>query len=92
MNITASKDITWNEIEGIGTIIADAAHPETNVIMGVTFDDNAGDALRVTLIAVEKRADYAPVETQHSGQETPKDAPLLFDEWELMPAFIRKQR
>jgi len=56
-NITASKDITGNEIEGIHTIIADAAHPETNVFMGVTFDDNAGDALRVTLIAVKKRAD-----------------------------------
>ena len=50
-NINASRDITHDEIQEISTIIADAAHPEALVIMGLSFDDNVGDALRVTLIA-----------------------------------------
>ena len=55
-NITATMDITGDEIQKIGTVIANAAHPEANVIAGMIYDENAGDDLRVTVIAtgVEK--------------------------------------
>jgi cell division protein FtsZ len=50
-NITASMDITGDEIQEIGTTIADAVHPEANVIFGMVFDEHAGDELRITVIA-----------------------------------------
>ena len=50
-NITASKDILADEIQEIGDTIRDAVHPDANVIWGMVFDDNAGDTLRITVIA-----------------------------------------
>ena len=50
-NITASMDITGDEILEIGTIIGDAVHPEANVIMGMVYDDTIGDELRITVVA-----------------------------------------
>jgi cell division protein FtsZ len=50
-NITASMDITGDEIEEIGTIIANAVDREAEVIFGIVYDENAGDELRITVIA-----------------------------------------
>ncbi len=50
-NITASMDISGEEISEIGEIISQAAHPEANIIVGVVFDEEAGDELRVTVVA-----------------------------------------
>ncbi|MDR0239576.1 MAG: cell division protein FtsZ [Deltaproteobacteria bacterium] len=50
-NITASMDITGDEIQEIGTIIADAVHPDASVFFGVVYDEHAGDELRITVIA-----------------------------------------
>ncbi len=50
-NITSSMDISGDEINEIGEIINEAAHPEANIIFGVVFDESAGDELRLTVIA-----------------------------------------
>ncbi len=50
-NITSGYDITGDEINEIGTIIQEAAHPDANIIMGVVFDENADDRLSITVIA-----------------------------------------
>lgn len=50
-NITASMDISGEEIDEVGTIIAEAAHPDANIIMGVVFSEEAGEELRITVIA-----------------------------------------
>ena len=50
-NITAGRDITGDEVLEIGTIISDAVHVDANVIMGMVYDENAGDELRITVIA-----------------------------------------
>lgn len=50
-NITASMDISTDEIAEIGDIIADATPEETNIIFGVVYDENIGDELRLTVIA-----------------------------------------
>jgi cell division protein FtsZ len=60
-NITASREITVDEVEEIGTIIADAVHPEVNAFVGVVYDDNAGDELRITVIATGIDAAPRPV-------------------------------
>jgi len=54
--ITAHPDdITGDEILKVGTIIGDAIHPESNVIMGMVYDEKLGDTLRITLIASEAK-------------------------------------
>ncbi|MBO4301282.1 MAG: cell division protein FtsZ [Desulfovibrio sp.] len=50
-NITTSGDITAEEMEEIGSMIAEAAHKEANIIYGILYDDNVGDELRLTVIA-----------------------------------------
>jgi cell division protein FtsZ len=50
-NITASMDILGDEIQEVGDIIRDAVHPDANVIWGMVFDENAGNELRITVIA-----------------------------------------
>ncbi len=50
-NITATMDISGDEVNEIGEIINEAAHPEAEIIFGVVFDENAGDDLRITVIA-----------------------------------------
>ncbi len=50
-NITASMDISGEEVGEIGDIISEAAHPDANIIFGVVFDEEAGDDLRITVIA-----------------------------------------
>ncbi len=50
-NITATMDISGEEISEIGEIISQAAHPEANIIVGVVFDEEAGEELRVTVVA-----------------------------------------
>jgi cell division protein FtsZ len=52
-NITVGReaDITNDEIQEIGTIITNAAHPDASIYMGVVYDDNAGDEMRITVIA-----------------------------------------
>ncbi|MDR1660513.1 MAG: cell division protein FtsZ [Desulfovibrio sp.] len=50
-NITASMDITGEEIEEIGNIIAEAMPPDARITFGVLYDESVGDEIRVTVIA-----------------------------------------
>ena len=72
-NITASMDITVDEIQEIGMIIADAVHPDANVFFGVVYDENAGEELRITVIATGIDAAPRPMVAQPpaAGKVTP---------------------
>ncbi|MBN2344989.1 MAG: cell division protein FtsZ [Candidatus Aminicenantes bacterium] len=62
-NITASSGLTMGEIEKISELITQNADAEATIKFGVIEDENAGDILRVTVIATgfkEGRAE-APV-------------------------------
>ncbi len=50
-NITASPDISMEEIDTACTMIADEAHEDATVIWGVAFDPNMEDSMKVTIIA-----------------------------------------
>lgn len=52
-NVTASHDITMEEMSEIGYMISDAVANEDNIniIAGIVFDDAMGDDLQVTVIA-----------------------------------------
>ena len=44
-------DIDLFEVNEAAQIIADAAHPDANIIFGTVIDDSLGDECRVTVIA-----------------------------------------
>lgn len=81
-NITASEEITGDEVLEIGNIINQAAqvgedaNNDTNIIYGMVFDDNMGDELQVTVIAtgIEARApmeDFEEVASAGQAKVTP---------------------
>ena len=51
LNITGGSDLGLFEIDEAAGIIRQAAHDDCNVIFGAVIDENAGDSLRVTVIA-----------------------------------------
>ncbi len=51
-NITASSSLTMEEVNEIGFMIHDInTDPDINIIFGVTYDEEMGDDLQLTLIA-----------------------------------------
>jgi len=51
VNVTASKDIGLDEVDAATTLVHDAAHPDVNLIFGVTFDPSFEDEMSITVIA-----------------------------------------
>ncbi len=51
VNITASPDISLDEVDQAATIITDEAHPDATVIFGTVMDPTLEDEMRITLIA-----------------------------------------
>ncbi|MGB9711548.1 cell division protein FtsZ [Dissulfurimicrobium hydrothermale] len=64
MNITASSEtLSMEEVDQASTMIHDEAHEDANIIWGAVFDDDAGDEIRVTVIATGIGADSVGEET-----------------------------
>ena len=51
LNITGGPDLTLAEMNEACSLIAEAADPEANIIFGSVIDANAGDQVRITVIA-----------------------------------------
>lgn len=51
ISVTASPDVSLDDVDIASTIIANEAAPDANVIWGVNFDDEMEDTMRVTIIA-----------------------------------------
>lgn len=51
VNITGSTEMTLHEVSEASTVIYEAAGERANVILGAVIDDNAGEEIRVTVIA-----------------------------------------
>ncbi|MDD6094183.1 MAG: cell division protein FtsZ [Clostridia bacterium] len=50
-NITASPDISMDDIDAACSMIANEAHEDATVIWGVVFDPEMEDAMKITIIA-----------------------------------------
>ncbi len=61
INFTASPDIALDEVEVAAAAVTSNAHPDANIIWGVTFDDSLTDEIRVTLVATGFENHVAPV-------------------------------
>ena len=51
INIFAPNDIGLTEVDEAVSVVTAAAHPDANIIFGVSFDDTLADEVRVTIIA-----------------------------------------
>jgi cell division protein FtsZ len=51
VNITGGPDLTLSEVNDACGLIQEAADPEANIIFGSVIDPNAGDEVRITVIA-----------------------------------------
>ncbi|MBC8535193.1 cell division protein FtsZ [Feifania hominis] len=51
ISIIASPDVNLEEVETASSMIADAAHPDANIIWGVAFDNDMEDEIKITVIA-----------------------------------------
>jgi cell division protein FtsZ len=50
-NVTGGPSMTLFEVNEAAAIIKETAHPEVNLIFGAVIDPNAGEELRITVIA-----------------------------------------
>jgi cell division protein FtsZ len=51
MSIYGGSDLGLFEINEAATLVAEAAHPDANIIFGAVIDDTLGDEVKVTVIA-----------------------------------------
>ena len=51
ISVTSSPDIGLEDIEIASEKIKDAAHPDANIIWGLSFDDSLNDELYITVVA-----------------------------------------
>jgi cell division protein FtsZ len=83
LSISGGSDLGIFEINESASMVADAAHPEANIIFGAIIDDALGDEVRVTVIAAgfdggapkhkpaEQQRREQPAERQHSAPLPP---------------------
>jgi cell division protein FtsZ len=92
LSIAGGSDLGLFEINEAAAMVADAVHPEANIIFGATIDDALGDEVRVTVIAAgfeggrPKRREEAPLKRPvvqqkvQTQEETLAAAKALADE------------
>lgn len=89
ISITASRDVGLEDVDLASTMISAEAHPDANVIWGLSFDDTLEDEMRVTIIATgfEKRENdaEAPAEAVQV-EESAEEAAEQTEEPETAPA------
>jgi len=68
LNITGGPDLTLAEMNEACSLIAEAADPDANIIFGSVIDANAGDQVRITVIATGFQSHVQDHPTPSSGR------------------------
>ncbi len=98
LNISGPSDLGLFEVNEAAEIIAQAAHPDANIIFGAVIDDSLGDEVRVTVIAAgfdrfegERRPDRTSMSRRQTGllSDTDTDLGSLGDDEFDVPEFLR---
>lgn len=93
VNVCSGEELTMEEVHEAISLIKESAHPDVNIIFGMTLNNNVEDELRVTVVATgfvseEKKSNL----TLKPRQKKPIDINEDLDEEELeIPSFIRRQ-
>ncbi len=87
INVTASPDVTLQEVNEAAELIHSEAHEDANIIWGMVIDENLSDKVRVTVIATGfgEKAQAAAGTVATVATKTATGAPN-FD----VPTFARK--
>lgn len=93
LNISGPSDMGLYEVNEASEIIANAAHPEANIIFGAVIDDALGEEVRVTVIATgfdhSKRQEKLEFDVPDTNEEK---QPSVFDSNEFeIPTFLRRR-
>ena len=83
LSVSGGSDLGLFEINEAAKMVADAAHPEANIIFGAVIDDTLGDEVRVTVIAAgfdggmpQPRKQPAVAQAAERGADAASDAPV----------------
>jgi cell division protein FtsZ len=102
MNITSGPDLTIDEVSEAASTISESAQDDAQIYFGTVFDNDAGDELRITVIAtgIEQPAEskqsqpfgsrgkVANLDQARGGQR--QAAPAQNTEDRQIPAYLRK--
>lgn len=95
INVTASPDVTLQEVNEAAELIHSEAHEDANIIWGMVIDPNTEDKVRVTVIATgfgsDSVADDSTVTVTPVAQQMAAHQPGLKTQGMDIPAFARKQ-
>ena len=80
LSVSGGSDLGLFEINEAARLVADAAHPDANIIFGAVIDDTLGDEVRVTVIAAGFDGGEPPAKRQAAA------APRRADETGAIPA------
>ena len=92
ISVTASPDVSLDDVDIASTIISNEAAPDANVIWGVNFDDEMEDTMRVTIIATgfdkkpEAKEPVAAPKKEETKVEPPKPEPKPIEEVKKKPS------
>jgi len=70
LSISGGSDLGLFEINEAARLVADAAHPDANIIFGAVIDDTLGDEVRVTVIAAGFDGGEPPARTATTRRST----------------------
>ncbi len=92
INITASYDLTQDELQEAVKIIREAAAQDANVFMGLALDSQLQADVRITVVATgfhPKQGSQKKAESKASFQKKREDVTPLDEEDIDIPAFLR---
>jgi cell division protein FtsZ len=75
LSIYGGSDLGLFEINDAASLVAEAAHPDANIIFGAVIDDTLGDEVRITVIAAgfdSGQLPYKKVEPRRDAEQTPR--------------------
>jgi cell division protein FtsZ len=98
LSIAGGSDLGLFEVNEAAEVVAQAAHPEANIIFGAVIDDAMTDQLRVTVIATgfegRRKQSALQLEGDESGLPTaagvPTFEPISDDDLDI-PAFLKRR-
>ena len=106
MNINSGQDLTVDEVNEAASAISESARDDAQIYFGTVFDDNAGEEMRITVIATgiedqgEDSRDTAQVENRMTllqnkvsasdKKRETRRAPADSGEDREIPAYVRK--
>jgi cell division protein FtsZ len=82
-NVTGGDSLSMREVEHIANALSASVHPDANLIFGATYDPNAGEMLKVTVVATGFEPHVAP--QAHPSTWTPGRISLAPDAREPRP-------